>query len=188
VKEVLKILLPFVLGFLSAPILEIIKERIRQNRLKKMILTSLNDEFDFLEDCITTTAQSITLRKSDNLPFLKLGREIDFTLLSNFFYDVYESLSKEQRKAYSALLTHQKTITEKYNKVRENYKTDNKLCLIAECSMLNSMLVIYYILNDIIDKKERYVFPTLPTYEIAGRAAEATGVYEVYSYYLSKVK
>jgi len=85
VKEVLKILLPFVLGILSAPILEIIKERIRQNRLKKIILTSLSDEFDFLEDCITTTAKSIKLRASDNLSFLKLGREIDLTVLSTFF-------------------------------------------------------------------------------------------------------
>jgi len=31
--------------------------------------------------------------------------------------------------------------------------------------MLNSMLIIYYILNDIIEKKDRYVFPTLPTYD-----------------------
>ncbi len=178
----------FILGILLTSTVEKIKDSVRQKRLRENIVASLRDEYLVVKNGAITIAESIRMRSEDPKPFLHLPAPIDTHILSKYLYETYNSIEPERRKAYKMILIHKKTIDEKTAIVRESYRDDNEKCFFAECSMLNSTLIIFYIINDLMFNGKSYKFPTLPTYEIVGKAAEALDVYDVYDVYLRKVK
>ena len=170
--DIIKSLIPFttfLLGIILAPYVESRKEKEKIKALKKSIFTELEDELSILEKSIKTTSKSIKERtfKPKDFQYISLGKTFEPIILEN---------NRDTRIALKNVLLLSKQIKSKYDYVSENWKVDNYSCKAKEESMLFSMLSVYYVINKILQERERFILANIPNEKIVEIAANALQV------------
>ncbi|MXF06707.1 hypothetical protein [Escherichia coli] len=166
----------FLLGIMLTPYVESKKEKTKIKALKKSIFTELEDELSILENSIKNTSASIKERqfKPKDFQHLSLPKRFEPIILEKNINDIYSHYNRDTRIALKNILSMSKEIKTKYDFILENWKTDNNSCRNKEISMLYSMLGVYYIVNEIIQKGEqRFTLPTISNEEIVEKVANA---------------
>lgn len=147
-------------------------------QLKLDVAAELSDEFESLKKAIVTTDKSIKIRKKESPRFvhLSLAAPIDFLILEKNIIEIYRHLKPSQRTAYKRILDVNRQINEKRALVLEKFNDDNWDCLRIERSMLYEMLSLYYILLNLIESKENFIFPSKGNDQAVRDAAKALNV------------
>lgn len=176
--DIFKTIFPIItlfLGVYLAPWIESLKRSKEQERLFYSVIIELTDNLSSITNDIHEIYYSISTRmlKSDNFIHLSLPFEMEFTLLNKHLSDIYPILSRDQRRGMRVILAQEKTINEKRSDIIVKFKKSNNECLAIEQSLLHSYLCVYYILNGLVNQKERYQQGNEPTKEVVKKAAQA---------------
>lgn len=179
--EFVKSLMPiatFFLGILLTPFVEWMKSRSNIERQKQDVLIEIEDELETIKRSISVVDKSIKKRDmfADECTFLSIPAPVDMMVLRNNITSIYPHLTSDRRKAYKRILLLESEIQLRRNEVLDKYKTSNKSCLASERSMLFSMLSIYYLMNEIVYRKDNFRFPNKSNLQIAKDAADSLGV------------
>ncbi|EEW8161186.1 hypothetical protein FSF50_011605 [Escherichia coli] len=179
--DIIKSLIPFttfLLGIILAPYVESRKEKEKIKTLKKSIFTELEDELSILEKSIKTTSKSIKERtfKPKDFQYISLGKTFEPIILEKNIDNIYPYYNRDTRIALKNVLLLSKQIKSKYDYVSENWKVDNYSCKAKEESMLFSMLSVYYVINKILQERERFILANIPNEKIVEIAANALQV------------
>lgn len=177
----LKYLVPlvtFILGLLATPFVEELKLKFKIRQLKLDVSAELNDEFSGLKKAIVTVDKSIKTRENQSAKFLYIGlaAPIDFLILEKHLIEIYRHLTQSQRVAYKRILDLNRQIHEKRDLVLDKFNDDNWECLGLEKAMLYELLSLYYIIQNLINSKDSFIFPTKGNDEVVKDAALALKV------------
>ena len=179
--ELLKTLAPFItffLGLASVPFVEYRKEKAKERRISESVDIEIQDEYESIIKAIRDIEKSIEKRWLQDIKFqhLSLPMHLDLRLLHSNIEIIYPLKNKDTRKALKTLLLLQGSIKRNYDDVVENWKVNNRKCLAIESVMLSQMLSAYYLLNELIIKKENFTYPPLSNNEIIELAAKSLNV------------
>lgn len=176
--DIFKTILPIItlfLGIFLTPFIERLKRNKEQDRLFDSVKIELSDNLSSITNDIHEIYHSISTRilKSDGFVHLSLPLEMEFTLLNKHLSDIYPILSRDQRRGMRVILAQEKTINDKRDEIIDKFKKSNNECLAIEQTLLHSYFCVYYILNGLVNQKERYQQGKEPTKEVVKKAAQA---------------
>lgn len=175
--ETIKLLLPvitFLLGVLTTPLTEILKDSVKNRKQKKLVSIELDDYLINLKVAIQKIDENITIRKANNKNYIFISTPVLLPLMSlpKYLDEILLSLSKSQRRAYKTILLIQKKYEELTSFIQDTYAKDNHACLDAEKAMGFSLLLSYYMLETLKEKKSLESFEGISDENLIREAAK----------------
>ncbi|PXH26319.1 Uncharacterised protein [Klebsiella variicola] len=173
-------LVPFVIFFLGvacSPIIEWLKEKSKAKRLRDLVISSLSDEHERMEDAIKYTINTIKIIEASENNILRLHTPINLKVLERYYLDIYPVITKEQRRGFNCLMLQINSIEEKYNYIKNNWKEvePDKLILKMQ-SMLHSIFLAEFFLYEMSTQKCHFKFPTQSDREIIKSVISRYGI------------
>ncbi|WP_435930072.1 hypothetical protein [Dryocola sp. BD613] len=150
------------MGLLSTELIEKLKVKATIRRFKTSVAAELRDEFNDLASGIRIVDESIKERQCKPTQFvhISLPAPIGFIILDKHLIEIYADLTPSRRKAYKRILDFKSQIAEKRLKVLDNFRKDNYQCLSVEQAMLYETFSLYYVMNQLIESEDNFVFST----------------------------
>lgn len=173
-------LVPFVIFFLGvacSPIIEWLKEKSKAKRLRDLVISSLSDEHERMEDSINYTIHTINIIEESERNILRLHTPINIRVLERYYLDIYPVITKEQRRGFNCLMLQVDSIEEKYNYIKNNWKEEEPDKLILKMqSMLHSIVLTDFFLYEMSTQKCHFKFPTQSDSEIINLVISRYGI------------
>ncbi|WP_208904910.1 hypothetical protein [Serratia plymuthica] len=175
--EFLKAITPFLtffIGILLIPYVEKVKKNLDISKTKEKIFLELSDVLDDLKNDIPYLYQSLLVRKGrpNEFTHINMPTPISLFILNAHLKDVYSTLTNEQRKACKLFTSLVDSINEKGSYITDNYIKNNDECYGKQCSMLYTMLSLFYLLHQYITLKDNFIRPVEPNHVIVSRASK----------------